>query len=45
MDYSKHHVVAYMSSLENENFELTKELNHMEIEIVEMRKDAEQEIG
>lgn len=36
MDYSKHEVLAYMSSLENENFELTKDINVAEMEIIEM---------
>ena len=36
MDYSKHEVLTYMSSLENENFELTKDINVAEMEIIEM---------
>lgn len=36
MNFTKHEVISYMRSIEDENFELTKDLNVAETDLIEL---------
>ena len=44
IDFSKQQVIAFMTLLESENFEISKDLNVAEIELIQLKQESEFEL-
>ena len=44
IDFSKQQVIAFMTLLESENFEISKDLNVAEIELIQLKQESEFEM-
>ena len=44
IDFSKQQVIAFMTLLESENFEISKDLNVAEIELIQLKQESELEL-
>ena len=45
VDYGKHHVISLLTMFEANNFELTKEMMRDEMDLIEARNEAEEEVN